>query len=38
MSRSLWFHPEADRELNDAVDFYDSETPRLGACCSANTE
>jgi len=29
MSRPLWFHPEAETELNDAADYYALQSPGL---------
>jgi len=29
MSRSLWFHPDAETELNDAADYYALQSPGL---------
>jgi plasmid stabilization system protein ParE len=29
MSRSLWLHPEAESELNDAADYYALQSPGL---------
>jgi plasmid stabilization system protein ParE len=31
MSRAVSFHPAAEDELNEAADFYDLESPGLGA-------
>jgi plasmid stabilization system protein ParE len=29
MSLPLWFHPDAETELNDAADYYAAQSPRL---------
>ena len=38
MKRDFWYHPEAERELDDAVDFYETESTERASSFFAEVE
>ena len=38
MTREPWYHPAAERELDDAVEFYEAESAKLAATFFAEIE